>query len=287
MYVCWSVRLTLPFNPARPPPASSDCNSRQQGASAQSRCTLQSTQEATVPAAHTQRARTSPGAAGLPGERAGNTSRKTPPAHPRHPLHPLPDAQTRYTAELHYTSAARRSRNDARLEVVGGDGVQEMSQTNLALFLQFQHMLADGRCPPLLVVYDPVQGFIVQADAAIRDRTLLAEFVGEVMDMHELQTDEGARGSDSLMHLLHTARPQHDLVICPDRTGNIARFFSGINNSVASSRQGLNVRAARFAVNGEARVVLYAARHIVRGERLVFDYNGLYKDGYPTDHFVG
>ena len=72
---------------------------------------------------------------------------------------------------------------------------------------------------------------------------------------------------------------------CRRSVANIARFLSGINNHTAAGRRAQNVRSARFDVDGEARVVLYAARDISKGELLCYDYNAA-RARYPTEHFV-
>lgn len=69
------------------------------------------------------------------------------------------------------------------------------------------------------------------------------------------------------------------------RVANIARFLSGINNHTAKGRRSQNVRSARFEVDGESRVLLYAARDISKGEMLSYDYNAA-MSRYPTQHFV-
>ena len=68
--------------------------------------------------------------------------------------------------------------------------------------------------------------FVVEADSAIKDFTIIAEYTGDVDYMRRREKDDG----DSIMALLFTDSPDKDLVICPDRRGNIARFISGINN---------------------------------------------------------
>lgn len=68
--------------------------------------------------------------------------------------------------------------------------------------------------------------FVVEADRNIKDMTIIAEYTGEVDYMHRRQHDAG----NSIMGLLFSDDPSKELVICPDRQGNIARFVSGINN---------------------------------------------------------
>lgn len=196
----------------------------------------------------------------------------------------LEEKNIEFVEELQYSEACPITRNNASDDVSGG--VQPMTKTNLATFMRFKDMLRDGLTPPVMVVLDPVQGFVVEADAAIPDRTLICEYVGEVATVRQLRKDTLAADSDSLMDLLRGADSKSTLLINPDRKGNIARFLSGINNGSAEGRRRQNVRSARFSVDGRARVMLYAARDISRGERLFYDYNALQKDGYPTTHFV-
>ena len=68
--------------------------------------------------------------------------------------------------------------------------------------------------------------FVVEADRNIKDMTIIAEYTGEVDYMCRRQYDSG----NSIMGLLFSDDPAKELVICPDRRGNIARFVSGINN---------------------------------------------------------
>lgn len=121
----------------------------------------------------------------------------------------------------------------------------------------------------------------MRADAPIPDRTLLTEYVGDVDFMSRHKHND----SDSIMTLLNTGNERTSLVIVPDRRGNIARFLSGINNHCSASRRRQNVKSARFRVDGQVRVVLYANRDIRRGEVLFYDYNAEEKE-YPTEHFT-
>lgn len=68
--------------------------------------------------------------------------------------------------------------------------------------------------------------FVVEADRNIKDLTIIAEYTGEVDYMCRRQHDSG----NSIMGLLFSDDPAKELVICPDRRSNIARFVSGINN---------------------------------------------------------
>ncbi|WVZ79437.1 hypothetical protein U9M48_027015 [Paspalum notatum var. saurae] len=96
-----------------------------------------------------------------------------------------------------------------------------------------QRMLEHGECPPLLVVYDPMEGFTVEADRFTRDLTIITEYVGDVDYLRNREHDDG----DSMMTLLSAAAPSRSLVICTDRRSNIERFINGINNHTQVGRK--------------------------------------------------
>ncbi|KAK6155562.1 hypothetical protein DH2020_009810 [Rehmannia glutinosa] len=176
-----------------------------------------------------------------------------------------------------------------------------------------KNMMERGEWPPLMVVFDPQEGwvfyvhfhshcsnvlkmlvsgalifffldgnrFTVEADRYIRDLTIITEYVGDVDYLKNRKNDDG----DSMMTLLTAADPSKSLVICPDKRSNIARFINGINNHIPGGKKKQNVKCVRFNVNGECRVLLIANRDIRKGERLYYDYNG-YENEYPTEHFV-
>lgn len=171
-----------------------------------------------------------------------------------------------------------RSANSARYEK---GGMQEISKDDKITLELCKSMCANGEWPPLIVTRDPREGFVVQADSHIKDMTLVAEYTGDVDYMRNREHDDG----DSIMGLLFTEDANNELVICPDKRGNIARFISGINNHSPSGRKKQNIRCVRFDVDGESRALLVAIREIAKGERLYYDYNA-YQQEYPTQHFV-
>lgn len=63
------------------------------------------------------------------------------------------------------------------------------------------------------------------------------------------------------------------LIIDPSRVGNMARFFSGINNRKNMSKKKANIRTRRFSLDGRCRVVLFTAKDVQEGEILHYDYN--------------
>ncbi|RAL39796.1 hypothetical protein DM860_012997 [Cuscuta australis] len=184
-----------------------------------------------------------------------------------------------FSNELTYMPGmAPRSVNRAALE---REGMQVMTKQDMETLNLCKKMMEGGECPPLMVVFDPKEGFTVEADRFIRDLTIITEYVGDVDYLKNRENDDG----DSMMTLLSTADPSECLVICPDKRSNIARFINGINNHTPEGRKKQNVKCVRFNVNGESRVLLIASRDIRKGERLYYDYNA-YENEYPTEHFV-
>ena len=132
---------------------------------------------------------------------------------------------SRLSNELTYqTGMAPRSENRAVLEACG---MQVLTREDAETLATCQRMMASGEWPPLVVAYDPVEGFTVEADRSIRDLTIISEYVGDVDFLRNREHDDG----DSMMTLLSAAYCRHAaLSICPDRRSNIARFINGINN---------------------------------------------------------
>lgn len=160
-------------------------------------------------------------------------------------------------------------------------GMQVIGKEDLATLNLCKLMCARGEWPPLMVTHDPREGFVVEADNHIKDMTLIAEYTGDVDYMRNRLNDD----SDNLMVLLFPHDASKELVICPDKRGNIARFISGINNHTLEGRRKQNLRCVRYDISGQSRVLLIAIRDIAKGERLYYDYNAYHKE-YPTQHFV-
>ncbi|KAJ7563466.1 hypothetical protein O6H91_03G111400 [Diphasiastrum complanatum] len=173
---------------------------------------------------------------------------------------------------------APRSANCSRMEQ---GGMQIMAKEDKQTYDLCKAMCSRGEWPPLMVTHDLLQGFVVEADSHIKDMTLIAEYTGDVDFMHNRAHDDG----DSIMGLLFTKDRAKELVICPDKRANIARFVSGINNHTQEGKKKQNLRCVRFDIDGEAHALLVAIRDIPKGERLYYDYNAYHKE-YPTEHFV-
>ncbi|KAG6537012.1 hypothetical protein ZIOFF_002090 [Zingiber officinale] len=183
-----------------------------------------------------------------------------------------------FSNELTYRlGMAPRSANFACSEK---GGMQVLSKEDTETLNLCKKMMEKGEWPPLMVVYDPLEGFTVEADRFIRDLTIVTEYVGDVDYLKNREHDDG----DSMMTLLSAEDPSKSLVICPDQRSNIARFINGINNHTRDGKKKQNLKCVRFSVNGESRVLLIANRDITKGERLYYDYNGSEQE-YPTGHF--
>ncbi|XP_028115975.1 probable Histone-lysine N-methyltransferase ATXR5 [Camellia sinensis] len=123
--------------------------------------------------------------------------------------------------------------------------------------------------------------FTVEANGPIKDMTLITDYTGDVDYITNREHDD----CDSMMTLLLAKDLSNNLLICPDKRGNIARFINGINNHTPKGRKKQNLKCVRYSVNGECQVLLVATCDIAKGERLYYDYNG-YEHEYPTHHFV-
>ncbi|XP_028790840.1 histone-lysine N-methyltransferase ATXR6-like [Neltuma alba] len=184
-----------------------------------------------------------------------------------------------FSNELTYMPGmAPRSANRPSLE---NGGMQVLSKEDADTLNLCRSMMERGECPPLMVVFDPQEGFTVEADKWIRDLTIITEYVGDVDYLRNRENDDG----DSMMTLLSASDASQTLVVCPDKRSNIARFINGINNHTPEGKKKQNLKCVRFDVNGECRVLLIANRDISKGERLYYDYNGSEHE-YPTEHFV-
>ncbi|XP_024528998.1 histone-lysine N-methyltransferase ATXR6 isoform X2 [Selaginella moellendorffii] len=183
-----------------------------------------------------------------------------------------------FSNELTYLPGlAPRRANRAVLEK---GGMQVIGKEDKATYELCKAMCIRGEHPPLMVTRDPRQGFVVEANNHIKDMTLIAEYTGDVDFMCNREDDEG----DSIMGLLFPEDASQELVICPDKRGNIARFISGINNHTSDGRKKQNLRCIRFDIDGEVHALLVSIRDIAKGERLYYDYNAYQKE-YPTEHF--
>jgi hypothetical protein len=98
-----------------------------------------------------------------------------------------------FSDNLVYPPHCPRENNVAMLET--GAKLFSLSKTNEATFKKFKLHSRSGFMAPVMVKPDKTQGFVVVADRAIPDRTLLTEYVGDVDFLRKRLRDEG----DSIM----------------------------------------------------------------------------------------
>ncbi|GJZ49123.1 histone-lysine N-methyltransferase ATXR6 [Tanacetum coccineum] len=135
-----------------------------------------------------------------------------------------------FSNDLTYISGmAPKSANNPAYEK---EGMQVLSREDTESLNLCKTMMKRGECPPLMVVFDPVEGFTVEADKLIKDLTIITEYVGDVDYLCRRENDDG----DSIMTLISAANPSKSLVICPDKRSNIARFINGINKLIEGDR---------------------------------------------------
>lgn len=157
--------------------------------------------------------------------------------------------------------------------------VQTMPSEMLKVYKKFKKNSRKGIYGPLEVVFDTIQGYVVKTTNIIEENTLISEYSGTVVEHSE------ELNSDALMNFLSTENSS--FVICPDITGNLARFISGINNSKLKKKKSMqNVNSIMFNIEGSIHVLLYANRKIKKGETLYYDYNAGHFKEYDTSHFI-
>ncbi|PHT52997.1 Histone-lysine N-methyltransferase ATXR6 [Capsicum baccatum] len=89
-----------------------------------------------------------------------------------------------------------------------------------------KNMMKQGEWPSLMIVFYSKEGFTVEADVFIRDWTIITEYVGDA----DYLNNREASDENSMMSFLNTNDTSKDLVICPDKRSNIARFISSITS---------------------------------------------------------
>ncbi|CAI9283304.1 unnamed protein product [Lactuca saligna] len=78
------------------------------------------------------------------------------------------------------------------------EGMQVLSREDTEAFNLCKSMMRRGECPPLMVVFDPVEGFTVEADKCIKDWTIITEYVGDVDYLQSRENDDEITNSNSI-----------------------------------------------------------------------------------------
>lgn len=142
--------------------------------------------------------------------------------------------------------------------------IQVLSKQDEEAFIIFKEEYSKNMYfGPLKIEWNIPQGFVVKAMKDIKPNTLLCEYTGEVI--------KNTRDivSDALMEYV-TINDQ-EYVICPNKQGNIGRFFSGINNKQGKQKQ--NVKSIKFRIGNKIHIALYTIKKIKSGEILYYNYN--------------
>lgn len=128
-------------------------------------------------------------------------------------------------------------------------------------------------------------GYDVVADKDIKEKTIICEYIGEVVSLRKCIELEAISKNDSLMELRTGYNSDETLIIRPEKMTNMARFLNGINNTKSSSKA--NVGTVRKLAKGMPTVVLFSLRSIKKGESLLYDYNaGTTNCKYDTSGFI-
>ena len=179
-------------------------------------------------------------------------------------------------------------------DLIYQDGVRELSFNNLhkrynlndydkQVYYQAKAMSAEAVYQPVKIVKDINQGYVVKAFDHIKKYTFICEYSGEVFSSEEVLCME----SDSFMVLQEGIKEKNikELIICPDKITNIARYISGINN--LNGQRDQNVYSIRCQIDGYPHILLYALKDIKPNETLYYDYNqGDKSNPYDTKDFV-
>ena len=168
------------------------------------------------------------------------------------------------------------------------ENIESLKPADVEVFKEFKKQSREGIYAPVEVVWDNVQGYVVKATGFIPKKAIICEYSGEVLNRDR---DQNVIKSDAVMEYLSS--DPCELVIYPDKIGNIARFISGIKN-LPEERKGKkkqvkkiqNVMSMKRIVDGCVKIILYAARIIHSGEILYYNYNEGGLNEKDTSNFV-
>ena len=123
-------------------------------------------------------------------------------------------------------------------------------------------------------------GYGVFAISKIKIRTIIAEYLGDIMTTEEVEIADknnklNEHGKNSRMLLLKTSKKSTSLEVVPYFHSNIARFLNGKDQTNKE-----NIEVFRVAVNGMVTIIMQAKTNIKKGEELIWDYG----DKYPKDY---
>jgi len=138
-------------------------------------------------------------------------------------------------------------------------GLDHMSRTEYQVYKNYKKQPIG----PFRFVFKEGMGYDVTADKDIKERTLICEYIGEVITLRKCVDLEATNKNDSIMDLRVGCNSDETLIIRPEKLTNMARFINGINNVKGSNKA--NVATVRKLTKGIPSVVLYSIRAIKRG----------------------
>ena len=200
-----------------------------------------------------------------------------------------------HAQDLTYSLGPERWDNNPAFEDIDYGEMQKLNAKDLQTLMEFKELLREGYFPPLRVDKEGVKGYVAYADAPIPDRTILAEYVGEVdwlrnHENYDPEADSAPEYDDSMMTLLDHVDAEKSLIISSCKVGNVARFIAGINNANPKHKERINTKALRYNIDGEVRCLIISIKAIKKGDPICYDYNSGIRKGetltFPTHNFV-
>jgi len=167
--------------------------------------------------------------------------------------------------------------------------IQKLPKPAVKIYKEFKDRIEGKKYAPLKLVKDDIQGWKVESTKPIKKHTLISEYGGVVRE----NTSE-IKKSNSVMNYFNTKNCE--LVIFPDKIGNLGRFLSGVNNKKIKKSKRKNVESSErinhpnchaqmFNIDGSLHVLIYTIRDIKEGETLFYDYNGGMLNEVDTNSF--
>ena len=161
-------------------------------------------------------------------------------------------------------------------------GISELCENDIKVYNMVKEITKEGQYNYIKIEEEDPQGYVIKANKEIKKNTLICEYVGDVLTFQELCVKNIK--NDSIMDLIWTPQSETSLVICPHKNSNIARFISGVNNSVNFKNQ-VNTFSTKVSINGVVHILLIAGKDRKENEILYYNYNSV-ANNYPTKNFV-
>jgi hypothetical protein len=158
-----------------------------------------------------------------------------------------------------------------------------LNKNEIKLFIELKQRTVNCDYYPLYLENTPDQGYVVKSHKDLENNTLLCEYSGVVTLINDTTLND-----DYTMELLNNEiTPEASLNVNNCKSGNLGRFFSGLNNSKSKSfnkkRQG--AATEMISLNNQNHVIIVTRRRIKKDEIIYINYNeGNYL--YDTSNFI-